>query len=74
MEVYGPILAQMPGDVDWIGRMDDLFGDVVVSELEDGLSELRFGRIPQIRKRTFQEDRDVSRKENVFAEVLGLPS
>lgn len=72
VEVHGPILKQMPGYGDWIGRMDDLFGDVVVSELETGLSELRFGRTPQTWKRTFQQDQGVSGKEGVLAEVLGV--
>lgn len=72
VEVHGPILQQMRGYGDWIGRMDDLFGDVVVSELEAGLSELRFGRTPQTWKRTFQQDQGVSGKEGVLAEVLGV--
>jgi len=73
IEVHGPTLEHVtPGPVDWIGRMDDLFGDVVVSELEVGLSELRFGRVPQILKRTFEQDQDTSGKEGLLAEVRGV--
>jgi len=71
MEVHGPTLGQMPGNGNWASRMDDLFGDVVVSELDDwGLAEHRFGRVPQIRKRTFRQDS--SGEEGVLAEV-GVP-
>eukprot|EP00746_Dinoflagellata_sp_MGD_P026185 gnl/MRDRNA2_/MRDRNA2_161701_c0_seq1.p1 gnl/MRDRNA2_/MRDRNA2_161701_c0~~gnl/MRDRNA2_/MRDRNA2_161701_c0_seq1.p1 ORF type:complete len:274 (+),score=42.99 gnl/MRDRNA2_/MRDRNA2_161701_c0_seq1:37-822(+) len=72
VEVHGLSSEQMPGNAEWVRHMDDFFGDVVVYELEDlGLSDVRFGRVPQLQKRTFRQD--TSGAEGVMAEVGVLP-